>query len=111
MYEMLARPKRYTIQRPLEYRLRGMAGRSLGKGRTLNISRRGLLFETDEEVSVGSKIECTVQMGPATNNGPDVNLLVHGVTVRTQRGLVAVAIKKYRLRPTGPVLAPKAAQA
>jgi hypothetical protein len=40
-----------------------------------------------------------------------VNLLVHGVTVRTQRGLVAVAIKKYRLRPTGPVLAPKAAQA
>jgi hypothetical protein len=37
-------------------------------------------------------------MGPATNNGPNVNLHVHGVTVRTQRGMVAVAIKKYRLR-------------
>jgi hypothetical protein len=95
---MQARPKRYSIQRPLEYRLRGMAGRSLGKGRTLNISRRGLLFETEDDLSVGSKIECVVQMGPATDNGPNVNLHVHGVTVRTQRGMVAVAIKKYRLR-------------
>jgi hypothetical protein len=109
MYEMLARPKRYSIQRPLEYRLRGLAGRSLGKGRTLNISRRGLLFETDGDISVGSKIECTVQMGPATNEGPDVNLHVHGVTVRTQRGVVAVAIKKYRLRATGPVTTRKSA--
>lgn len=96
---MQARPKRYTIQRPLEYRLRGLAGRSLGKGRTLNISRRGLLFETEDELTVGSKIECVVQMGPATNDGPDVNLHVHGVTVRTHRGQVAVSIKKYRLRP------------
>lgn len=95
---MQARPKRFSIQRPLEYRLRGLAGRTFGKGRTVNISRRGLLFETEDQVSVGSKIECVVQMGPATNDGPDVNLHVQGVTVRIQRGAVAVAIKKYRLR-------------
>jgi hypothetical protein len=58
-----------------------------------------LLFETEDELTVGSKIECVVQMGPASNEGPDVSLHVHGVTVRTQRGLVAVSIKKYRLRP------------
>lgn len=95
---MQARPKRYAIQRPLEYRLRGLAGRALGRGRTVNISRRGLLFETEDELSVGSKIECVVQMGPAMDDGPSVSLHVHGVTVRTQRGTVAVAIKKYRLR-------------
>ena len=95
---MQARPKRYSIQRPLEYRLRGLGGRTLGKGRTLNISRRGLLFETEDELSVGSKIEVVVQMGPTSEDGPDVNLHLHGVTVRTQRGAVAVAIKKYRLR-------------
>ncbi len=95
---MQARPKRYAIQRPMEYRLRGLAGRALGKGRTLNISRRGLLFETEDELSVGSKIECVVEMGPATNDGPTVRLHLQGVTVRTQRNMVAVSIKKYRLR-------------
>jgi hypothetical protein len=106
---MQARPKRYSIQRPLEYRLRGLGGRTLGKGRTVNISRRGLLFETEDDLSVGSKIECVVQMGPATNNGPNVNLHIHGVTVRTQRGAVAVSIKKYRLRTNDALAARKSA--
>jgi PilZ domain len=106
---MQARPKRYAIQRPMEYRLRGLAGRALGKGRTLNISRRGLLFETEDDLSVGSKIECVVEMGPATNDGPSVHLHLQGVTVRAQRNMVAVAIKKYRLRTNDDAAARKSA--
>jgi hypothetical protein len=99
MYEMQARAKRFSIQRPLEFRLRGFGGGSLGSGRTVNISRRGLLFETDHDIGLGAKIECIVEMGPTDDGGPDVNLHVQGVTVRSQRGTVAVAIRKYRLKP------------
>ncbi len=37
-------------------------------------------------------------MGSALGKGPDVNLVVQGVTVRCIKGNVAVAIKKYKLR-------------
>ncbi len=96
---MQQRPTRYEIRRPLEFRLKSPAGPALGKGRTVNISRRGLLFQSEVEMGVGSKIEIVVHMGPAFGNQPPVNLHVQGVTVRSQRGRVAVSIKKYRLKP------------
>ena len=65
----------------------------------MNISRKGLLFETQPDVRVGAKIELVVQMGAVLEEGPDVRLHVQGVTVRSRSGKVAVAIKKYRLYP------------
>ena len=95
---MLERPNRYEIHRPLEYKIRGTGGPVVGAGRTLNISRRGVLFHADEDLKVGKRIELVVQMGSALGKGPDVNLVVQGVTVRCTKGNVAVAIKKYKLR-------------
>ena len=90
VWNVQQRPMRYDIQRPLEYRLRDPAGPIFGRGRTVNISRRGLLFQTETEVNVGSKIECVIRMGPSSAPGPDVNLHVQGVTVRSRAGRVAV---------------------
>ena len=95
---MLERPNRYEIHRPLEYKIRGTAGPVVGAGRTLNISRRGVLFHAEEDLKVGRRIELVVRMGSALGKGPDVNLVVQGVTVRCAQGNVAVAIKKYKLR-------------
>ena len=95
---MLERPNRYEIHRPLEYKIRGAAGPVVGAGRTLNISRRGVLFHAEEDLKVGRRIELVVRMGAALGEGPDVNLIVQGVTVRCMKGNVAVAIKKYKLR-------------
>ena len=97
---MLERPNRYEIHRPLEYKIRGAAGPVVGAGRTLNISRRGVLFHAEEDLKVGRRIELVVRMGSALGKGPDVNLIVQGVTVRCMKGNVAVAIKKYKLRAT-----------
>lgn len=98
---MQPRPARYEIQRPVEFRVRSGAKMVQGSGRTVNISRNGILFTTDATLSVGEKIECVIAMGPGLIDTQEtVNLKVQGVTLRNDDGNVAVAVKKHRLRPT-----------
>ena len=85
--------------------MRGQGLARNGAGRTLNISRSGVLFQTDDELPVGRKVDLVVHLGDALG-GPPVNLNAQGVVLRNQSGSVAVLIKKYRLRPieeTAPV--------
>ena len=98
---MRHRPYRYDIRRPVEFRFfRDGSGPLTGTGSTINISRRGLLFQTDKEVEVGTKVEMTIRMGPGPVEASDVvSLHVEGITVRTEPGKVAVSIKKHRLAP------------
>ncbi len=98
---MLHRPYRYDIRRPVEFRFsREESGASTGTGSTVNISRRGLLFQTKHEVGVGARIALTIHMGPGqVEASQDVSLRVEGITVRAEHGKVAVSIKKHRLSP------------
>ncbi|HUG82056.1 MAG TPA: PilZ domain-containing protein [Bryobacterales bacterium] len=97
---MQPRPERYEIQRPVEFRVRNGGRPIQGHGRTLNISRGGLCFQTEDIPKVGDKIECVIEMGPGlVDDKESVNLKVHGITLRNSGGLVAVSIKKFRLRP------------
>ena len=96
---MIVRANRYTIQRPLEYRLRESNGPVHGTGKTLNISRKGLLFEAEKELRIGSRIDVMVRMGATAFDGSEINLHIQGVTIRSDKGRIAVSIKKYRLRP------------
>ena len=97
---MERRPFRYDIRRPVDFRFQDGSGRTTGTGSTVNISRRGLLFQTDDEVAVGTKIEMTIRMGPGLiEASEEVSLRVEGITVRKEPGKVAVSIKKYRLSP------------
>lgn len=95
---MQERAHRFEIRRPVEFRLRPPGARKEGTGQTLNMSKGGILFETDSEIATGRKIELTVHVGDAMG-GPPVTLHVHGITVRHEGGAVAVSIKKHRLRP------------
>ena len=95
---MQERAQRYGIKRPVEFRLKSPGVRKAGTGQTLNISTRGLLFETQTEIDMGRRIDLMVDVGDALG-GPPVTLHVQGITVRTQNGTVAVLVKKHRLRP------------
>ena len=76
---------------------------SSGSGSTINISRRGLLFKTEDEVEIGTKVKMTIRMGPGpAADSADVSLHVQGIAVRTEPGKVAVSIKKHRLSPVAP---------
>jgi hypothetical protein len=98
MDTMQERAHRFEIRRPVEFRLRPPGARKEGIGQTLNISKGGILFETEAEIGTGRKIELTVDVGDAMG-GPPVTLHVQGITVRHVNGTVAVSVKKHRLRP------------
>lgn len=98
MCKMQERAHRFEIRRPVEFRLRAPGSRKEGTGQTLNISKGGILFETESEIGSGRKIELTVHVGDAMG-GPPVTLHVQGITVRHENGAVAVSIRKHRLRP------------
>lgn len=96
---MTPRANRYTINKPLSYRIR--AGRTYitGKGHTLNISSRGVLFATETELPVARTIDVTIDMGRAGGEGPEMRLEARGVTVRKQPGAIAVAFRRSKLVP------------
>lgn len=98
MGNMQERSQRFDIRKPVEFRLRPPGARKEGTGQTLNISKAGVLFETESEIGIGRKIELTVHVGDAMG-GPPVTLHVQGITVRHENGAVAVSIKKHRFRP------------
>ena len=94
---MKTRANRYSIRRDVEYRLRGPRGNIRGSGRTVNISRRGVLFETEPDLRIGSKIDLVIDMGTLLDGNPTVKLHAQGITVRSTNGKVAVAIRKHSL--------------
>lgn len=96
---MQDRAPRFEIQKPLEFRVMAAGAEIRGQGRTVNISRRGILFETDEPLQVGSKIELVVDMGTGPDSHAPIELRAQGVTVRKQEGAVAVEVRKQRLVP------------
>lgn len=98
METMQDRAHRFEIRRPVEFRLRPPGTRKEGTGHSLNISKGGILFETESAIANGRKIELTVHVGDAMG-GPPVTLHLQGVTIRQENGTVAALIKKHRLRP------------
>lgn len=94
---MQTRSPRFAIERPMSYRVRAPGGAQVGAGRTLNISKRGVLFESDRQLEVGRRIDMVIQMGNAGGAPEPVRMHVQGVTVRNYDHAVAVSIKKYQL--------------
>ena len=99
---MQSRASHYDICRPLKFRLQDRSGSIIGAGSTLNISRRGLLFRTNDAVGVGAKINMTIRMGPGLIEADEASLQVQGVTLRNDAGSVAVSIEKYGFTPSSP---------
>ncbi len=65
----------------------------------MNISRRGMLFETEDSVPIDRRIEIKVNMGDVMGLGNLISLNVEGVTLRQDDRGIAVALRKYRLGP------------
>jgi len=87
---------RYPIHSGLEYKL--ILGRRVvrtGAGRLVNISRGGLLFECDQAIPPGTRIELGIDW-PA--KAVKMALHVMGQTVRSQGACTAVKILRSSFR-------------
>jgi len=96
---MVDRALRFGIQRPVEFRFTDVRGAPRHQGRTVNISSTGVLFETDQKIGVGRKLEIIVRMAKLTPESMEVDLRLLGMSVRSGEGWVAVQVKKHQILP------------
>ena len=94
---MTQRSFRFAIERPVEYRCTDSRGGPKLQGRTVNISSTGVLLRTEEKIGVGRKMELIVRMAQLAPNGPEVDLLLLGTSVRSGDGWVAVHARKHQI--------------
>ena len=95
---MQQRPSRYAIRRPVEFYMRTPRGPLRGSGHTVNISKTGILFQSESQVIIGKRIELLVNMDEGVDPETAVTLFIQGVTVRHEGSSTAVAIRKQRLK-------------
>lgn len=72
------------------------------RGRTLNISSNGVLFQSEQAVTVGSQIVLIIRWPILLLDVCPLNLVMIGQVVRIEeRGAVAVQVHTYEFRTAG----------
>jgi hypothetical protein len=100
--------RRYPIATELEYRIIGREGLAWGAGRTINLSTGGILFQSEQALTLGTRIELTIAWPARLNDAVDLNLCVSGRVTRTDGKSHAVRIREHefcvrgRYRLAGP---------
>lgn len=98
------RRQRYDIECELRWRLldrRRLTPEHTGK--TINISGKGVLFETEGELRVGKKIELSIAWPALLNGKCRLKLITVGRLVRVTNGRAAALIDRYEFRTAGEI--------
>ncbi len=100
--------RRYPITADVEFTALGSDGVALqGFGRTVNLSTGGVLFESDEVLQAGMRIELVIAWPARLNNAVALNLCVSGRVARSTANSHAIRIREHefclrgRYRPAG----------
>ena len=90
--------RRYPIHADLRYTLHPYHPPTTGSGRTINVSKGGVLFESETALPEDMRIRLSIAWPVMLNN--KVGLRLHGIgrVVRSQGSLVAVKIFRYDFR-------------
>lgn len=101
--------RRYPIATELEYRTIGRDGLAYrGAGQTINLSTGGILFQSEQALTPGTRIELTIAWPARLNDAVDLNLCVSGRVARTDGKSHVVRIREHefcvrgRYRLAGP---------
>lgn len=89
-----SRAQRFPIQTSLRYRQKGEA--EWQDGITVNISRTGILFETDAHLEPKTFLEMQIVFPSHLTAGTAANIICSGRIVRTQAEQVGAAFRNYR---------------
>jgi PilZ domain len=101
--------RRYPIAAEVEFRAVGRDGLPFrGAGQTINLSTGGILFQSEQTLAPGTRIELTIAWPARLNDSVDLNLCVSGRIARTDGKSHAVRIREHefclrgRYRRAGP---------
>lgn len=88
--------RRYPISVDLEYKAAGNDGMIIeGFGRTLNLSASGVLFEADQPLRPGMRIELSIAWPALLNGSLALNLRVCGRVARSDGNTYAIRIREH----------------
>ena len=85
----LARAQRFPLQVPVQYQRSGNS--HWHEGRTVNISRTGILFQTDEPLPQTATLDIRLEF-PA-----NVMIFCQGSIIRSEPSAFAIRIHRYQL--------------
>jgi PilZ domain len=92
---------RYPIRLDLEFTLIHNDRATLtGRGRIINLSTSGVLFESDSDLPSGMRIELSIDWPVMLNGEVRLRLHVKGKIVRAMSNRIAVTVQHYDFRTT-----------
>jgi PilZ domain len=93
------RSSRFPIERELRYKTLNQRAEALGgNGKTLNISSSGVLFTSEHEFPVGTRLEVSISWPAQLNERCLLNLVARGRVTRFSKGQLALQIQQYEFR-------------
>lgn len=94
--------QRFPIEEEVCYKVRVNKNQLLiGKGKTVNISSRGILFTTEHGLEPGLRVEISVNWPAQLNGDCPLKLVASGKIVRVEADRAAVQIDRYEFRTRG----------
>ena len=102
------RSSRFPIEREVRYKTLNQRTEILsGSGKTLNISSSGVLFTSDHDLPVGTRLEVSISWPAQLNEKCLLNLVARGRITRHHQGQLALQIQQYEFRTQSrPAMAP-----
>ena len=93
------RSSRFPIEREVRYKTLNQRTEILsGSGKTLNISSSGVLFTSDHDLPVGTRLEVSISWPAQLNEKCLLNLVARGRITRHHQGQLALQIQQYEFR-------------
>jgi len=91
--------RRYPFDLQLEYKV--MSGRHLfltGKGRTIDISSKGIAIAIDEILAPGIRMELSIHWPALLDQSCALKLVVTGKVVRSDENITAIRMERHEFR-------------
>ena len=93
------RSSRFPIEREIRYKTLNQRSELLaGVGKTLNISSSGVLFTSEHDMPLGTRLEVSISWPAQLNERCLLNLVARGRVTRHAKGQLALQIQQYEFR-------------
>lgn len=94
---------RFPVQEEVTYKVlqSSKAPPVIGRGQTLNIGSGGILFTTEERLTIGRTVEISVNWPARLDGTCPLKFVATGKVVRAEAGKAAARIDKYEFKTRG----------
>ncbi len=93
--------RRYTIERNLRYRLRGVRPALAGSGTTINMSSNGVMFTTEQPLPPGKPVILEINWPVLLDDSRPLKLVTRGRVVWCDTTAAAMRIDGWDFRTQG----------